>query len=529
MNAIGVPGAAEGVDIDGYHMFRFGHEYGQTPPANPVTTNYFRGLRLHSDSSFSVTIHERGIPFVFDFLYQHWTPTPFHHWNRGGQMTITDTANGVRIDGMTPELLDVIVNTPTFGIRWDPGVTAGPYLIRSFDPGTGNAVLDYNPNFRGSFDGFVPRIATIALSNQPNATIMDALRVGEIDMVHAQRTGWQIQAGWDFVNEVGTHRGADFPRNGYGYMAWHGDHGPSAFGEVRRAISWMLDRDEFAITFTGGWGTVQQGPYALSGWEFALMGDTLYNHPDFTHYTLNPANAVRELEAGGWVLDAQGNPYVSGWRYKDITGLDNWMGENLAEASAYASHIVELADGRQLMRLQLIWAANDNTVSDIMRVVLPPVAASVGMNIIEQLYVPPTSNIPAWQRSGELYGEGGPHFRAHHIYTLAVGLATPNQFWNSHSLHPHRLAPGFNTTFHGDWVMHDIGYEARAIDASQEGWLDDFLELWLQFQLRYNYWMPLLPLYADDDHDFVPLWLQNWDSHGVWDFRHAVQRAYIAR
>jgi len=490
-------------------------------------TNYFRGLRLHGDDSFSVTIRSQGIPFVWEHLYQGWGVTPFHYWNYGGDMVITDTPNGVRIDNLTDEWISSRVNAPD-GIRFNPTVVAGPYRIQNWDAGSNNIVLERNPYFQGTWDGFMPQIQTIAIVNSPADIVMDSLRIGHIDMVHAMRAGVNIAAGWQIVEDLGTHRGADFPRHGYGYLAWHADHGPGQFPEVRRAIAWLIDRYDFARTFTGGWGTVQHGPYALTGLEFSMVGHDLYNHPDFTHYGFNPANALQELINGGWVYNSAGEPFEPGvdqWRYRDVTGEYTWQGESRQDDA-----MTFYVDGRYLMRLEMIWAANDNEVSNIMRVVLPPEAEAVGMHIIEELYPAGTNNIPAWQRApASAYVRGAERFRAHHIYTLAVGLAHPSQVWNQWSLYPEQEAPGFNTTWHGDWELHRLAWAMRPIDPQEDGWLDRYLEYWLQFQLRYNYWMPLLPLYADDDHDFVPLWLNNWESHGLWGFAAAVQRAYDGR
>ena len=525
----------EGQWIDGYNEFLNGmtqdelyllDENGNLIPNDPddeeqvgVPTNVFRGIRLYSDSSFSITIRADGFPFVWEHMYQNWSPAPFHYYNQGFNIVITDTPNGVRFDNMTNEWAQQRINAAG-GIRFNPTVVAGPYRLVSFDEGSNNLVLERNPLFGGTFDGFMPQIQTIAFVNAPTATIMDSLRIGQIDMVHAQRAGVRIAEGWAIVNDLGTHRGDDFPRHGYGYLAWHGDHGPGQFAEVRRSIAWLIDRDEFARAFTGGWGTVQHGPYALRGPEFTSHGQVLYNHPEFTHYAFNPANAVAELEAGGWVLNADGEPFRPGvdrWRYKDVTGMYNWMGEPVQE-------------GGGLMRLEMIWAANDNEVSSIMRVVLPPEAEAVGMSIIEELYPAGTNNIPAWQREpGSVYARGGERFRAHHIYTLAVGLNTPSQLWYSWSNYEQHMRPGFNTHFHGDDELHRLAWAMRSVDASLPGWWDVYIGYWLQFQLRYNYVMPLLPLYADDDHDFVPLWLGNWESHAIWDFRTAIQRAYDGR
>ena len=541
-----------GLWIDGFFEFRHGRTYGTTTadwqlldengnvrtdvefdeeegiwvdsdgePASGVVVDTFRGLRLYGPDSFSVTIRSQGIPFVWDFLYQNWAPAPFHYWNRSGQFTLEDTPEGARLTGFYADYLAELVNSAN-GIRYNPTVVAGPYLLRSFDEGSGTVILDRNPVFQGTWDGFMPQIQTIAIEQRPTATIMDSLRVGEIDMVHGQRGGTEINAGWAIVEDLGLHRGNDFPRHGYGYLGWHGDHGPGQFYNVRRSIAWLIDREDFARQFTLGFGTVQHGPYALRGWEFQEVGHDLYAHPDFTHFGFNPAQAVAELEAGGWVLNSAGEPFTPGvdeWRYKDVTGMTNWMGEPIDEG---------LENG--LMRLEMIWAANDNRVSDIMRVVFPPEAAAVGMNIIEELYPAGTSNIPAWQRApGSPYATGAERFRAHHIYTLAVGLPSPSQLWNSWSNLPEMVAPGFNTHFHGDDLLSDLSLAMREIDPAVDGWEERYLDLWLQFQLRYNEIMPLLPLYADDDHDFVPLWLGNWDANGIWDFRYAVKRAYDAR
>jgi len=489
-----------------------------------VPTNYYAGLRLHGDDSFSVTIRAEGIPFVFDFLYQSWAPMPFHYFNAagGGVLSLIDTPNGVRFEGLDGDFVSEFINAPG-AIRFNPTVVSGPYMLRDFDEGDATVILEANPNFVGTWDGFRPQIQTVAIVLRNSDVIMDSLRIGEVDMVHAQRSGLRINEGWAVVNDLGLHRGFDYPRHGYGYMAWHGDHGPGQFANVRRAIAWMIDRYDFARQFTLGFGTVQHGPYALTGWEFRAVGQDLYNHPDFTHYGFNPARAIEELEAGGWVLNSAGEPFdsdVDQWRYKDVTGMYTWTGDPVQDTGAE----------QELMRLELIWAANDNDVSNIMRVVLPPVAESVGMHIIEELYPAGTNNIPAWQRApGTPYTSGGERFQAHHMYTLAVGLANPSQLWQSWSNAPEFAAPGFNNTWHGDQLLSDIADRMRPIDAAQPGWRDEYLDLWMQFQLRYNYVMPLLPLYADDDHDFVPLWLGNWSAHSNWGFAAALQRAYDGR
>jgi len=513
MRAIGA-NATAGLNIKGFEEFSDG-------------ADIFSGVRLYSEDSFSVTIRAEMLPYIWDFIFQSWEPLPFHYWNQGGNMVITDTPHGVRLDGLEGAWLTQRLNAAA-GIRSNPTVFSGPYMISYWDANTGDVILERNPLFQGTWDGFMPQIQTLVLVSNPYGFVMDALRYGYIDMVHSIRNGVDINDGWAIIDELGLHRGVGFPRHGYGYLGFHGDHGPSQFPEVRRAIAWMLDRQDFARQFTWGFGDVKHGPYALQGWEFQTVGDYLYNHPDFANYGFYPANALQELVGGGWVLNSYGEPFnpdVDRWRYKDVTGMTNWKNEPLKDDAM----VFNVGD-RWLMRLEMIWAANDNRLSDIMRVVLPSTAESLGMYIVEELYPVGTTNIPAWQRMpGSPYAPDGDKFRTHHIFTLAINVPSPTRLWNQWSLYEEQQAPGFSTTWHGDWELHRLAWAMRNIDSSYPGWEERYLAAWLAFQLHFNYAMPQLPLYVDSDHDFVPLWLGNWDANAIWDFRHAVQRAYDKR
>ncbi|MCL2216713.1 MAG: ABC transporter substrate-binding protein [Defluviitaleaceae bacterium] len=469
----------------------------------------FQGVRMYGPDSFSVTVRPEALPFVWEFLYMLWSPTPLHYWsNNGTAFTITDTPNGVTIsDGFTEEFLQDRVNSPG-GIRFNPTVVAGPYLLYSFDEGSRNAVFVRNPNFTATWDGFHPQIERIAKVALDSAIQIDALRLGEVDVLHGLRAGVHINDGLRAVEELGLHNFISYARSGFGFLAFHADFGPSQFVEVRRAVAWLLDRDDFARAFTGGHGFVLQGPYAVDGWEFQTVGDSLYADPRFTHFDFNPAMAVQDLEAGGWVLNSAGGPFVMGVddiRYKDVDG--------------------------ELMRLSMQWGANDNAVSDIMRVMLIPQAEAVGMEIIEYLYASPAWNGDSWGRApGTPYAPGGERFQFHHIHTLAWNVFPPSQHWYSWSLYPEHLASAAHSNMHhGDWQLHDLAWASRHIDASAPGWEEIYLNAWLEFQVRVNQVMTMLTLYADEDHDFFPTWLGNWDANTIWDFGRAVQRAYDGR
>ena len=501
--------ASFGWPFEGFDAFTFGD------------TDVFAGVRLYSDDSFSVTVTAEHLPFVWEFMDQNFEPVPVHYWAAGGpsgRLFVVDTPNGAKIENVQD--LDLLFTFDSL-LDIDPisTVVAGAYTVYSFDRND-TVVLERNPLFGGTWDGYMPAFERIIIRYMDQTSLFIALATGEIDMIHGMRTAANISTGLDIIDNFNLHRAVHYPRSGYVYLGFHGDHGPTQFPEVRRAVAWLLDREAFMQSAINGLGTVIHGPYLYQGWEHNARGAALYNNPAFNHYTLNIENAIAELEAGGWVLNAYGEPFnpdVDELRFKDVSGMYNWLNEPI------------YLDGN-LMPLEIIWAANDNILSDVMRVQLLSVARSIGMNIVEELYPTGTTNIPAWQRApGTAYAFGGEKYRTHHMFTLAVGLGQPMQLWNQWSLYDSFMIPGFNTTWHGDWQLHDLAWGMRYIDPNFPGWEDRYLDLWLQFQLRYNYVMPVLPIYQDWDHDFIPIWLENWLAGSVWDFSHAIQRAYDGR
>jgi len=428
-----------------------------------------------------------------------WDPLPIHDLAPG--VTIIDSENGVRFsDEFTLELIQRTINAPG-AARFAPRVVPGPYRFVNFDEGSHTAVLEVNPLFTGTFDGYLPRIQRIAMTHVDTDLIIDALRTDRIQIVHAMRSGTAIQAGWDLHNEEGRHFVDSFPRNGFGFLGFHADVGPAQFVEVRQAVGFLMDRMTIAHMFTGGWGFVQHGWYPLSSWEFEARGLGLYNHPDFIEYNFNPDRAAAILAEGGWVYNADGSEFVPGTdaiRHKMVDG--------------------------DLMPLVMNWASNDNIVSEILRTELVPHATTIGMVIDEVLFTPPINNIPNWQRIA-------PDFRVYqelHMFTLATGLGVPFSPWTSVSLYPEHNAPGMNNHQLQNWDLHNAGWAMRAVDATVDGWQETYLDLWMEFQLLYNRYMPIIPLYADEDHDFIDNRVGNWSSDGVWDWRFAISRAYWA-
>ena len=94
---------------------------------------------------------------------------------------------------------------------------------------------------------------------------MDELATGGVDILVKMGEANEINSGMDLVDK-GTHNYVDYARNGYGKLQFICDRGPTQYAEVRHAIAYLLDRNEFAKTFTGGHGSVVNGYYGTAQW-----------------------------------------------------------------------------------------------------------------------------------------------------------------------------------------------------------------------------------------------------------------------
>lgn len=263
---------------------------------------------------------------------------------------ITDDGNGATFsDNFTTDLIrDPIVNETT-GFRYKPTVTCGPYSFESYDANSNTAVVVRNEKFKGIYDGSKPSIDKIIVKLVEEATQIDELEAGTVDLIANLSGGTYVNAGLDLA-ESGAVSYVSYPRFGYGKIAFACNFGPTQFPAVRQAIAWLIDRDEFARQFTGGYGIVVDSNYAASQWEYQENKDIL--DEKLVHYTLNPDKAKEVLVADGWTLNEKGEDFVEGTdtlRYKMVNG--------------------------ELMPLTIQWASSGNSVADLISALLPSEAA----------------------------------------------------------------------------------------------------------------------------------------------------------
>ena len=470
-------------------------------------TDEISGVKLLDEYTYSITIASDYVPYFYELTYASLTPLYIPMY-ASADLVVVEGETGAKFEG--GELVAAEIDAA----RWmyADAVSAGPYVIKSIDTGALEAVLEINPNYAGNFEGVKPSIQQLVIVKSDVATQFDALATGAINLLDTLSDGTEVNTALDMVAQ-GGYQTVSFERNGYGKLMFQCDFGPTQFQAVRHAVAYLLDRNEFANTFCQGFGAVVHGPYGLAMW-MTKESEELFAD-EINTYSYDPAKAVEILEADGWVLDAEGNAYVSGLRYKEVTA---------EEAGDYEGNIT-LADGRILMPLYIRWSSSEaNPVSELLVTMLSEgqQTADAGM-VIEQSVMTFSELLNYMYRDatqGDQYG-----VPTYGMYNLATNFTPAYDQSYSFSLDPQYVALGYNVNYifdeELDQLSMDMVYGVESTD--REGYLD----LWQQFILKWNELLPEVPLYSNVYYTIFPEWLENFSESSLWEFSQAIVYASI--
>lgn len=431
-------------------------------------TNVFSGVRLLGDYQFSVTVDAKYLPYYYDLSLVQFVPSYMKGWVPA-DIELKDDGEGAYFsENFTAEHIKETVEA----YRWKNTAFSGPYAVDSYDNTTNTYVLKANKNFKGNFEGQKAQIETLIYKYVLSETVMDELSTGSIDLYAGAAEGAEINAGLDLV-DGGNIAYANYPRNGYGKLVFVCNAGPTQFKEVRHAIAYLLDRNEFAKTFTGGFGTVVNGAYGTSQWMVEEAEDEV---AALNAYSYSLDSAIKELVAGGWVYDENGNEYKEGIRYK------------------------KLEDGT-LMPLIIEWCSSENnSVSDLLVTMLAnnPDVTNAGVKINQTV-----------MSFNELitYYQGKPGY---HMFNMGVGF-TPAY----NQTQTYKIGGTANYNQISDQELADLAAEMVLVTPGDD---ESFLAKWVLFQQKWNELLPDLPLYSNLYHDFYNVKLQNYEGiNALWD------------
>ena len=351
---------AAGMTLVGYEAF---HDYTGEGEIVP-----FKGVRLLDDYSFSVTVKKEYANYYYALRYGAFSPMPMSLM--GGRYALKDDGQGAYLEKgfyekaekngissyvMAGEIAKNVANVSASAFPY-----AGPYYVETYDPATRVATLKRNPLYKGDHRGkaSIEKISYVRIIPE---TQLDQLKQGRVDVLAGVTGGEETRAALAVVDNV-KFKENHYDRAGYGKLAFRCDFGPTQFASVRRAIMHTIDRDEFAQTFTGGYGSVVHGPYYTGSAAYLATQDRL----KLNKYEYSAEKAKAELIKGGWIYNANGGEYAEGEgvRYKKLSGYELSY-NNLAFAATDNKYKTVKVDGEYYMPLVINWMGTQpNPVTD---------------------------------------------------------------------------------------------------------------------------------------------------------------------
>ena len=294
----------------------------------------FAGVRRLGDYKFSLEIDSEFYPYYFADTFGAVTPYDLKLVLGGAQ--VKDDGNGaylsddwyaVNVDkDEQPIPGDFVKINHLKEARFDYYTYeyTGPYTLDRWNATSKEAILKINGNFAGNFEGQKPHVEKVIYRKVVEETQIAQLSRGEIDILEGLTGAASVNAAMQLTKgENAGFKEVHYDRAGYGKVQFDCDFSPTMFAEVRQAIAYCFDREEFANTFCGGFGSVVNGPYSVNFPAYVANEDLL--EEKLKSYSVSTAAAKKALQEGGWVYNEDGTAYddsVGGIRYKKLSAAE---------------------------------------------------------------------------------------------------------------------------------------------------------------------------------------------------------------
>ena len=427
---------------------------------NAGETDVFAGVKLVDDYTLQFIIDAAELPYFYELSYVTVAPAPMAVYAPGATIETTEEGSKIVCDDLLAALNNVAATE-----RFAPTVVSGPYKFVSFENQT--VTLELNENFMGDYQGNKPTIQYIVQKSIPQDTNHDAVIAGDVDIVAGTIEGYKIEAA-KAADTVVTH---SYLRNGFGYLAMHCDWGPTADVNVRWALAYLVDRNAVVDYVLGGYGGTVQAEYGLAQWMYEEAGADLEEM--LTPFNLNVDKANELLDQTEWKYEADGT-----------TPFD------ASKATADGSYLRYNAEGEPLQIHHM--GAEENDVTDIIEIqyVANAPLAGIAFDVTRADFNALLDNFYYGYELGE--------DRYYNTFNLATEFSAafdPYMTW-----HSSRCGTWENSCQLADEQLDEIMMKMRALDPEQT---DEFVDLWLQYETRWQELMPQIPLYSNEYYDFA--------------------------
>lgn len=538
--AVSQEGLGSSTTGQGYVGYSQYHAYiGDGSPVG--ATKYFSGLHLIDDYKFSVEIDSNNYPYYYATTLAAISP-----YNLalvlGEGVTVKDDGQGAYLDGnwFAQSNGNYVHANHLKNVKFDYTTYpySGPYYVESWNESTSTATLKINRYFAGNFEGQKPHIETVTYAYLAQETSLQSLTSGLVDVLAGITGAADTNAALALLYaQNGKFSESHYDRAGYGKVQFDCDFGPTMFASVRQAIAYLVNRNEFAQTFTGGFGSVVNGPYCNSFDAYNALEDEIDSK--LNSYDFSVENARNALINDGWIYNADGTSYTGGIRYKKLTAEQAKNEANIAYQSAgegYAGtyKTVKVGDDYYMPCFVNWFGTSGNAVTELLNTMLVQGSnlASIGMGVSLT-----TGDFTVLQANIYRDGDGYSGTPTYGMYNLATG-------WNSAiydysynwSLDPayfefsvNKLYDEYDLAFpyykdaQGNWATDMEGThtklsfdEAYAQSGGKLGMdyisyamvydvdpgdTEEYNKWWLQYQIRFNELLPDIPLYSNIYYD----------------------------
>ena len=548
--------------MNGQSLVGFSDYNKYTGPDSAEGAKEFSGVRLLDEYTYELTVAPEQVSY-FSYTTPALYPYPLA-LPLGDGVDIMDDGNGCYLTEnfyekngdeyvKAQEMLDNRYDVTKFPF-------SGPYVISEWDSGTSQATLTINPEYQGNFEGQKPSIETIVYTRIISETQLAQLQSGGVDVLANITGGEETKAALAIVDGEKFNE-THYQRAGYGKLEFECDFGPTMFQEVRQAVAYLLNRNEFCQTFTGGYGVVVDGPYSP---DFS-MWQAVQDEIDLIDYSYSPDTAIKVLEEGGWIYNSKGEPYVAGAtgvdavRYKKLTAEEanavtgdgtegvNKTYESVANTDGVTYKTVEI-NGEYYMPLAINWFGTDeNTVTDMLTTSLANSAdvAAAGM-VVRSTRGDFNMLLGNIYRDSSMGYAGTPLYG---LYNLATGWnsAVYDYSWNW-SLDPayfdyssNKVYDEYDKAFPYDLNGEKLTYE-EAMEASGGKLGMDYLSMamvynavtedeynqwWMGYIEHWNELMPDIPLYSNYYYDVYNAKIENFHTSPFFNQNRAIIYANV--
>lgn len=476
------------------------------------------GVRMPTDNVLVMYIDGSYLPYFYGHAMISMKPLPISVIAPGCE--VRDDGDGIYIAtavdaaemdtaglSYTPGIFSAEMLAETMldsenGYLSHPRKTAGPYSLVSYDAQEQVVTFAINASYAGNYEGQKPHIETVVFRTVKPETMVDDLLSGRVDLLNKMTDTTLMQAVMGGQQPGRGMAQGSYLRTGLAFLAFACEQEPASSVAVRRALAISLDKDELVDAHLQGSAMPVYGYYGLGQWmaTYTDEGDPAQG--------IAPYNALEALETlvlsvdteaadkllsdDGWAYTAEGTPYAAG--------------EGIRHREAEAG-------GFEPLTLQMA-ITEENDEAEAVAAYMEAVCQSLGIGItVDRLAFP--ALLEHYYRQEE---------RVYDVFFMASNfnyIFDPYYDFNTADEYQGML----NTSGLRDEEQMQLALNLRNTPSSD---VRNYVEKWMDFQVRFVEMMPLIPLYSNVYFDFYVDTLQGYDMarHASWAY--ALPYAYFS-